>query len=207
MRRKQVIVLGLVLVIIAVGVLQYNYGGIGDSTNVGLLDGGLLSDAEGTDLEDLPGAAVYVDNGDAVTGNEQADAAINQNSQAAGFFAEARMERDKTRSKVKEELKGIALNNTDGTVSVSGTTTGVTSAEAQEQLVEVIRRSEAEGTIETLIRQKGFEDAIVYYSDSGSIDVVVKATSLNATQVAQISDIVTRHSKVAMENITVKNVN
>ena len=73
--------------------------------------------------------------------------------------------------------------------------------------MEVIRRSEAEGTIETLIRQKGFEDAIVYYSDSGSIDVVVKATSLNATQVAQISDIVTRHSKVAMENITVKNVN
>lgn len=206
MRRKQVIVLGLVLVIIAVGVLQYNYGGIGDSTNVGLLDGGLLTDAEGTDLEDLPGAAVYVDNGDAVTGNEQADAAINQNSQAAGFFAEARMERDKTRSKVKEELKGIALNNTDGTVAVSGTAS-VTSAEAQEQLVEVIRRSEAEGTIETLIRQKGFEDAIVYYSDSGSIDVVVKATSLNATQVAQISDIVTRHSKVAMENITVKNVN
>ena len=32
MKRKQIIVLGLVLVIIAVGILQYNYGDAGDHT-------------------------------------------------------------------------------------------------------------------------------------------------------------------------------
>lgn len=40
MKRKQVIVLGLVLVIIAVGILQYNSGGVGDAgdlTGAGVL--------------------------------------------------------------------------------------------------------------------------------------------------------------------------
>ena len=83
----------------------------------------------------------------------------------------------------------------------------LTSAEASEQLVAVIRRSETESAIETLVKQRGFEDALAYMSDTGNIDVIVKAASLSAKEVAQISDIVIRHADITMDNITVKNVN
>lgn len=198
MKRKQIIVLGLVLVIISVGILQYNYGGVGESAKVNSLDD--LALMQGTDLEEIPGAAVYVDSGITDSANQ---ALAQQAQQPSGYFAEARLERDKARSKQKEELKTFA-QALDGTITAS---TNLSSSEAQEQLVAVIRRSEAESSIETLVKQSGFEDALAYMSDSGNVDVIVKAASLSATEVAKISDIVVRHADVKMEVITVKNVN
>ena len=192
MKRKQIVVLGLVLVIISVGILQYNYNSSGESAKLDLaLD-------QGTDLEDIPGAAVYVENSDTAV----IDEAVAQAEQAVGFFAEARMERDKARSRQKDELKVLA-QAADGTVATSA---GMNSLEAQEQLLAIIRRAEAESTVETLVKQKGFEDALAYMSDTDNVDVIVKASSLTSQDVAQISDIVIRHADVTMDRITVKNV-
>lgn len=192
MKRKQIVVLGLVLVIISVGILQYNYNSSGESAKLDLaLD-------QGTDLEDIPGAAVYVENADTAV----IDKAVAQAEQAVGFFAEARMERDKARSKQKDELKVLA-QAADGTIATS---TGMKSLEAQEQLLAIIKRAEAESTVETLVKQKGFEDALAYMSDTNNVDVIVKASSLTSQDVAQISDIVVRHADVTMDRITVKNV-
>ena len=44
-------------------------------------------------------------------------------------------------------------------------------------------------------------------SETDSIDVMVKAPSLTEQEVAQITDIVTRHADVSMDKITVKSVN
>ncbi|NLE23761.1 MAG: SpoIIIAH-like family protein, partial [Clostridiaceae bacterium] len=152
MKRKQIVVLGLVLVIISVGILQYNYNSSGESAKLDLaLD-------QDTDLEDIPGAAVYVENADTAV----IDQAVAQAEQAVGFFAEARMERDKARSKQKDELKVLA-QAADGTIATS---TGMNSLEAQEQLLAIIKRAEAESTVETLVKQKGFEDALAYMSDT-----------------------------------------
>ena len=192
MKRKQIVVLGLVLVIISVGILQYNYNSSGESAKLDLaLD-------QDTDLEDIPGAAVYVENADTAV----IDQAVAQAEQAVGFFAEARMERDKARSKQKDELKVLA-QAADGTIATS---TGMNSLEAQEQLLAIIKRAEAESTVETLVKQKGFEDALAYMSDTNNVDVIVKASSLTSQDVAQISDIVVRHADVTMDKITVKNV-
>jgi len=196
MKRKQIVVLGLVLVIISVGILQYNYNTSGESAKLDL-----ALDNDDIDYEEVPGAAVYVENSDAAAIDEAADLA-QQAQQAGGFFAEARMERDKARSRQKDELK-ILLQAQDGTIATSS---GVTSLEAQEQLLALIRRAEAESTVETLVKQKGFEDAIAYMSDTNNVDVLVKAPSLTAQEVAQICDIVMRHADVTMDKITVKNV-
>lgn len=201
MKRKQIIVLGLVLVIIAVGILQYNYGGVGESYNEETYGKLSLTEASGKGYEDIPGAAVYVD-GSSDTANVDAESG-DQIQQTSGYFAQARMERDRVRSRQKEELKAIV----DGASEAAEASFDLTAAEAQEQLVNIIRRSEAEATIETLIKQRGFEDALAYMSDTGSVDVIVKAESLTAIEVANISDIVVRHTNAEMENITVKNVN
>lgn len=196
MQRKQIIVLGLVLVIIAVGILQYNSGGTGESGS--LIEPATQDIADGsTDPEEIPGAAVYVKE------DEDPDQAVNTSAAAdanayTGYFAEARLERDKTRSKQKEELRSLAE---------SGDTTNAATLLAQEKLVDVINRCEAESTIENLIKQRGFADALVYISDADYVDVLVQASSLTDQQVAVISDIVVRHAQVPIENITVKNVN
>ncbi|NMA66219.1 MAG: SpoIIIAH-like family protein [Clostridiaceae bacterium] len=201
MKRKQITVLGLVLVIIAVGILQYNYGDTGESYSESTYGKLPITDALGSNNEDIPGAAVYVNNGaDASSVNEDQ---IDQLVQASGYFAEARMERNKARSRQKDELKAI-VEGVNETVEASS---NISAVEAQEQLLDIIRRSEVETTIETLIKQRGFEDALAYMSDTGNVDVIVKADSLTAIEVANISDIVVRHANVEMENITVKNVN
>lgn len=200
MKRKQIIVLGLVLVIIAVGILQYYYGGNGEYSNDKGLDTTSLLDTLGKNYEDIPGAAVYVNNnGDGTIDDE----AVGQVTETSGYFAEARLERDKARSKQKDELKAV-MEGVSEAVEASST---LTAAEAQQQLLDVIRRSEAETTIETLIKQRGFEDAFAYMSETGNVDVIVKADSLSEVEVASISDIVIRHANVEMEDITVKNVN
>lgn len=200
MKRKQIIVLGLVLVIIAVGILQYNYGDSGESYNENTYgDLPITSALEGDDKE-IPGAAVYV-NGEADTSN--IDDETEKQVQGTGYFAEARMERNKVRSRQKDELKAII----DGVDDAATPTSSLTVEEAQQQLIDIIRRSEIENTIETLIKQRGFEDALTYMSETGNVDVIVKAESLTAVEVANISDIVVRHANVEMENITVKNVN
>lgn len=200
MKRKQIIVLGLVLVIITVGILQYYYGGEGEYYSGNGLQTTSLLDALGKNYEDIPGAAVYVNN----NGVENIDSeTLEQSTAASGYFAEARLERDKARSKQKEELKAIV----DGTNEAVAASSNLTVGEAQQKLLDVIRRSEAEATIETLIKQRGFEDALALMSETGNVDVIVKADSLSAVEVANISDIVIRHANVEMEDITVKNVN
>lgn len=202
MKRKQIIVLGLVLVIITVGILQYNSGGSGDLARASMT-GGMLSDSD-TPLDEIPGAAVYV------SGDAGSDASTNTNPNTGseaitdtqttaqtGFFAQAKMDRDKSRSKQKEELKKLSEN---------ADPVNPASLEAQEKLLDVISRSEIETTVETLIKQRGFEDVLVYMSDTGNIDVIVKAPSLSSKEVAHISDIVVRHAEVSMDCITVKNV-
>ena len=197
MKRKQIIVLGLVTVIILVAVVRYKYGGVGESVKTNGFEN--LTLTQSTNLEDIPGAATYVNSiGVGVT-----QELLTNASQPTGYFAGAKMERDKARSKQKEELKAM-VQSSDDTVTASST---LSSAEAQEQLVSLIRRSETESTIETLIKQRGFEDAMVYMSDTGNIDVIIKASSLSSKEVAQISDIVTRHTDTTMDCITVKNVN
>ena len=193
MKRKQIIVLGRVLVITAVGILQYHSGGSGDSGDLAMTGNYYFADGD-EEPEDIPGAAVYV------KGEDDLDQALEASKDAiySGYFAEARLERDRARSRQKEELRSLAE---------SGDTANAATLLAQEKLVDVINRCELETTMETLIKQRGFADALVYISDTDYIDVIVNASSLSSQQVAVISDIVVRHAQVPMENITVKNVN
>ena len=75
------------------------------------------------------------------------------------------------------------------------------SAKAQEEYLDLVKRSEVEATIESLVKQRGIEDVVVIFGSTGTIDLVVKADSLSQSETAQISDIVIRHSGVDMEDI------
>jgi len=187
MNKKQIIVVALVLVIITAGVLQFLYGEKGFSS-------------KGDDEERL-GEAVYVDN---ITGNgvNLTDSSGSGSENVADntendYFTQARLEREAIRSKQKEELKELTSNATAG---------DEVAAQAQQEYLDLVRRSEIEATIESLIKQRGIEDVVVIMGSTGTVDLVVKADSLSQTETAQISDIVIRHAGVEMKDIHIKNM-
>ncbi|NLM11344.1 MAG: SpoIIIAH-like family protein [Clostridiaceae bacterium] len=190
MNKKQMLVVALVLVIIAAGVLQFTYGEKGFSSR--------------DDGEERLGEAVYVDNitGETVnltdgtvpddTGGESAVTDTGND-----YFTQARIDREAIRSRQKEELKELTGNaNTGDEIS----------SQAQQEYLDLVRRSEIEATIESLIKQRGIEDVVVIFGSTGTVDLVVKADSLSQSETAQISDIVMRHAGVEMKDIHIKNM-
>lgn len=190
-KRKQIVVLALILMIVVAGYLQYSYK-----------QGSTSADKDSGKL----GEAVYVDNqvnnetlgqadqaGKDVKSDKKAD--VSASKLANDFFTQARMDKEISRSKSNDSLKSITED-----VNASKETR----AEASGKMLALIDQSDKEMRIETLIKEKGFSDAVALFADDGSIDIIVKTASLTNTQATQISDIVSRQAKIAIEEIHIR---
>jgi stage III sporulation protein AH len=109
------------------------------------------------------------------------------------YFEVFRADRQSMRDMELEYLETIITNDD---------TDAETLADAQQQKLAIVEGMEKEFTIESLLKAKGFEDAAVTVH-SGSINVVIKAETLSAQQVAQVLDIVCRETKEEAENVKV----
>ena len=82
------------------------------------------------------------------------------------------------------------------------------SAQKEEAVINMVAmtdRSEKEMEAEILLSVKGFTETVVSMGDN-SVDVMVCAESLSDAQLAQIMDIVTRKTKVSAENVIISRV-
>lgn len=73
---------------------------------------------------------------------------------------------------------------------------------AQDKKMEIISQMESELVMEGLIKAKGFEDVIVTTSNT-NINVIVKSTELQSSQVAQIVSIVQEQTSKSIDNIKI----
>ena len=96
------------------------------------------------------------------------------------FFAAAKSERDATRESEFLYLDAI-LNSETATASAK--------ENAEHQKADIVSRMEQELTLETLIKAKGFGDAIVTIGDGG-VSIVVGSGDLTAEQANQILAVV-----------------
>lgn len=190
-KRKQIIVLALILMIVVAGYLQYSYkqGSTSASSDNGKL-----------------GEAVYVDNQLEDQGSDQSTLSKNEDKKdkktevsasklANDFFAQAKIDKEMSRSKSNDSLKGI-IEDSNASKEIK--------AEAYDKMMALVDNADKEMRIETLIKEKGFSDAVALFADDGSIDIIVKTPSLSIAQTAQISDIVSRQAKVQIEDIHIK---
>lgn len=76
---------------------------------------------------------------------------------------------------------------------------------AEQSKLDLINLMDKELVVEGLIKAKGFEDCIVSISDL-KVNAVVKASDLNATQVAQIVSVIQSQIATSIENIKIFNV-
>lgn len=185
LKRRQIVVLALVLMIVVAGYIQYSYKKSGYSQNDD--DAGKL------------GEAVYVDNQnflESLDDNGKGDEKIvTASKEAENYFAQTKLEKEISRSKDEDRFRSIAEDEK-------------ASAEIQQQAYEKMMalydNSDKEMRIEALIKKQGFDDVIALFADDGSVDIIVKVSNLTTSQVAQITDIVNRQANVEIEKIIVK---
>lgn len=165
----------------------------------------ILKDIESLDTDitdvttDVGTADANLDGTAADTGDVQGqDAAVDTPGEAvltgaSTYLAQARLDREQTRSQNKETLFSI-INNTD-----------LTEAERQgavQSMVEMTDAVEKEEAAELLLEAKGFEDVVVNMTGE-TVDVVVPQSELGDDQRAQIEDIVKRKTGTQPENIVI----
>lgn len=83
--------------------------------------------------------------------------------------------------------------------------TNVTEEQKQDainQMITMTDLAEKETTVETLLKSKGFSEAVVSLTED-SADVVVNSEELNEANRAQIEDIISRKAGIAPENIVI----
>ena len=74
--------------------------------------------------------------------------------------------------------------------------------DAQSQKIEIVRRMEAELTIEGLLMASGFDDAIVTVQ-TGSVNVVLKKEQITKEEAAKVLEIVRKETGEPAQNIKV----
>lgn len=108
------------------------------------------------------------------------------------FFTEYRLERDKIRSERSDLLRD----------SVKTAKTDDSRQKAHDTMVKMVLDKQRETEIESLIKARGFSDALVFIKDN-SVSAVIKTSSLSREEVVQVADIISRVAGVKAEDITI----
>ena len=118
---------------------------------------------------------------------------VSSPSSGNDYFAQARIDRMKSRGEAVETLKSI-MNGGDATSEEKSV--------ASEQAANVSSLIETETKVEDLIKAQGFEECVVYL-DGTNANIVVKSEGLDTNEAAQIKDILLSEVNVANENIRI----
>lgn len=187
-KRNQVVVTALALMIVAAGYLNFQESRSSESNRTALQ---LTEEGDVTALvdyaalpDDADAAAGALDPITAETTGDGAAIYVSAGSTAVGseYFAEAKLDREQSRAKQKDILTEM-LNNENVSEAQK--------AQCTENMMLIQERIEKETAAEAMIKSKGFAEAYVRMDDD-TVDVVVDKESLTDAEVAQIEDIVTR---------------
>lgn len=130
---------------------------------------------DNTVIDEIPGEAVFT------------------STEAISNLADARLLKEQTRARNKENLLEI-INNENLTEAQK--------LDAVNSMIALTDMAEREMSTEILLEAKGFENAVVSITGN-SVDVCVAVSKLSDVQCAQIIDIVQRKTGIAAENIVI----
>ena len=204
LKRNQVIVTTLAVMIAAAGYLNYS-GRIlekqaapasADDSTVLLADDGstqvnTYADNAYQDIASLDSDGS--EKSSTVENSEIGEAVLASTSGQTSVLAAAKLNREQVRAKSREELLEV-MNSTSVEQEQKNS-----AASAVEKMAET---AEQEAAAELLLEAKGFAGCVVSIAD-GKADVVINAASLDDASRAQIEDIVKRKTGIPGENIVI----
>ena len=192
----------LILLIVVAGILQYTYNKrlaeneseavSGDPVFVDNGSGGgtpsqiyteAFSDTNPTESDDITSAIAMSD------GDENQEA-------KADTFALAKLNRQNARNESTDELRNLAEDST-ADESVKNM--------AYQKIMDILTTAQMEEKLEEMLISSGYSDAMVYFGDEGSADVVVVNDQMDSLAATKIADIVSRQSGIPMDKVYVRN--
>lgn len=183
LKKNQIIISVIAIMLIAAGYMSY-------TTNTkNSVQTAALSDTE--QYAELGDATLVSAN--VVEENNIVDNNVNTSSTPIEnqYFTESRLERDKMYSQMLESYQNILTNNqiSDSQKEIS-----------ENEIKNINDTKNAIMITENLIKNKGFEDLVIFVNGD-SINIIVKTKELLEEQIAQIQNIVSRELKGDIENI------
>ena len=141
------------------------------------------------------GDYTVADSGELKSASEEnpGEAVMVSNSLGADYFSSAKLSREQSRAKNKETLMTIINNDKIASKDKKS---------AIDQVAQLTKDAQSESAAELMLEAKGFTDSVVSI-EKGSADVIVNAGELTQQQLAQITDIVTRKTKISADNIVI----
>lgn len=171
-------------------------GGNVDSTDIDAANANATGE-DSADANASEGDIVSLDQDPADVGAAPGEAVLTSGMTIADYMAQSKLDREQTRGMNKEALLEIINNDGLGAEEKQA---------AIDRMVAMNAIAEKENAAETLLKSKGFSDAIVSIQD-GQVDVVIGKESLTDAEVAQVEDIVKRKTEIGVENIVISLVN
>ena len=118
-----------------------------------------------------------------------------ENMESDTYIVDMKMTREKQRNSLTEQLNEI-INNPS--------TADAAKVEASNIKVEMVKNSDTELKIENLLLAKGYDQAIVFI-DSDKVNVVVNMEEITQNDATKIFDIVSNQSGINRDNIKLTN--
>ncbi|MGN1320612.1 MAG: SpoIIIAH-like family protein [Acutalibacteraceae bacterium] len=141
------------------------------------------------------GEATYVSSQNEIS-SEAVQTSAKAENEDADYFETARNDRQKVLSEAQETVEETLK---------SANATDAEREKAFETVNQIAARVEKANNIETLLKAKGFNDAVVVIGDS-DVNVVVKSDGITTAQTLQIQDIVTAQTEIPLGNIKIVTV-
>ncbi len=218
-KRNQIIVTALVIMVAIAGYLNYNdrknnevankdnLEDVFEPSNIdyeefagnGILDGEINIATtngvtpESTTSEESTKSDIVPNEAQVADNNEAGTAVFVNNNLDNTYFVQAKLDREQARAKQKDVLTEM-INN----VNVDKEQR----AECANAMLEIQQRVEKETAAEAMIESKGFNEAYVRIDDN-TVDVVVSKSELTDSEKAQIEDIVVRKTGISVDNIRI----
>lgn len=189
LKKKEIIAASLVVLIGLAGYLNWSYQ---DTVNV--RDGESYIET-GKKL----GEAQYVNSVEEVEENGEAQEA-SENTETvsgdSGYFEQARLDKEKSRSKALEILNETAQNeNFDGEIR----------KKAGDRIILQAQNVECENQIESIAKSKGYNEICVY-ADEDKVTVTVRKEGFSDEDAVRLTELAADNLKISAKNIKIVEV-
>lgn len=128
------------------------------------------------------------------TANEKTNISTNQ-LECYNYFEETKIERERMYSEMIENYQKVVD---------SDKTPNDQKAIAVQEISNIVNIKNGIMISENLIKNKGFEDVIIFVNNE-TVSVVVKSYNLNQEEISKIQNIIERELKVQTKNINISN--
>lgn len=208
-KKNQIVLFAIALVMITVGYLNYNVGQYkvaetsGNEVNLdNNTDNEIVNQVNDSYNVATLGDAQLVSANNVVETSGQNEIKKNENikqdeesMQKEKYFKESKLERENMYSEMLENYQ-IALANPNISEEQKNF--------SQSEIAKISSQKNSIMIAENLIKNKGFENVIIFVNND-SVSVVIGKEKLNEAEIAQIQSIIQRELNVNIENIHISN--